>query len=270
MLGYLSRALVLFIQVPTSSEEWQKIAAEFHCQWNFPNCIGALDGKHVQIVPPQNSGSLFFNYKHYNSIVLLALVDACYRFLYVDVGSYGRISDGGVFNSSTLSSAMESNMLCTPNDCKLPGSSISAPHVIVADDAFALKRYIMKPYTRRNLTQQQRIYNYRLSRARRVVENAFGILSSRFRVFGKAINLSPDKVQAVVMAACCLHNFLLRNPTSASGYIPENPDTSSDLRPIAKQGSNRHSKDAMAVRDAFCQYFNSDAGAVSWQLNAIS
>ena len=84
------------------------VANEFFTQWQFPNCIGALDGKHIRIVPPPNSGSLYFNYKQYNSVVLMALVDACYKVLYVDIGSYGRISDGGVFNSCSLSAALES------------------------------------------------------------------------------------------------------------------------------------------------------------------
>ncbi|KAJ8931153.1 hypothetical protein NQ314_015967 [Rhamnusium bicolor] len=69
-------------------EDWLRIAEE-----NFPNCIGALDGKHVRLVKPELSGSNFFNYKNYCSIVLLALVDTNYCFVTVDVGSYGRTAD---------------------------------------------------------------------------------------------------------------------------------------------------------------------------------
>lgn len=188
-------------------KEWQNIACEFQNQWNFPNCLGALDGKHVQIIPPPHCGSLYYNYKQFNSIVLLALVDANYRFTYVDIGSYGRISDVGVFNSCSLSSALQDNSpLNLPPDNELPGSNVISPYVIVADDAFALQRHIMKPFPARNLTYEQRIYNYRLSRARRVVENAFGIMCSKFRVFSKAIPLAPEKVETVVMACCCLHS----------------------------------------------------------------
>ena len=259
------------LQIPHEERQWKNIASQFYMLWNFPNCIGALDGKHVQIQPPPNSGSLYYNYKQFNSVVLLALVDAEYRFLYVDVGSYGRISDGGVFTSCSLSTALESNALHVPNDCKLPGSSTMTPFVVVADDAFPLKNYIMKPFGSKNLSHSHKIYNYRLSRARRVVENAFGILSSRFRVFGKAIPLSPEKVQDIVMAACCLHNFLLRDSSSSAHYMPDDdPDPSSDLQSVGKQAGNRASSGALLVRDAFCSYFTSDVGAVSWQGQSIN
>jgi len=203
----------------------------------------------------------------------MALVDARYKFLFVDVGCYGRVADGGVFNSSSLSAAIESgNVLQLPTDCKLPGSDTVCPYVIVADDAFAMRRHLVKPYCNRNLTLEQRIFNYRLSRARRVVENAFGLLCSRFRVFSKAIALAPDKVQTVVMATCCIHNFLLRNPTSTENYLPKNSEESCscDLQPIQSNRVNRANNMATAVRDDLCIYFNSAAGAVSWQMNAVT
>lgn len=200
----------------------------------------------------------------------MALVDANYRFLFVDIGSYGRISDGGVFNSCDLSVALDGpNVLNIPADTTLPQSNIASPYVIVADDAFAMRRNLMKPFPMRNLQYDQRIFNYRLSRARRVVENAFGIMCSKFRLFSKAIPLTPEKVQTVVMATCCLHNFLLRNPTSTSQYLPESADTVCELETVAKQASRRANNEAIAVRNNFMRYFNSPAGAVSWQKNVV-
>lgn len=72
---------------------WLKIAKEFNKRANFPNCLGAVDGKHIRIIKPERSGSLYMNYKHYFSIGLLAIADANYKFIYVDVGSYGKDSD---------------------------------------------------------------------------------------------------------------------------------------------------------------------------------
>ena len=111
--------------------------------------------------------------------MLLALVDADYKFIYVDVGCNGRVSDGGVFANSTLSECMSEGNLNFPSPKPLPGCQVPVPYVIVADDAFPLKDNIMKPYNRRSLTDTTRIYTYRHCRARRISENAFGILVNR-------------------------------------------------------------------------------------------
>ena len=207
---------VLDFQVPTSSEEWKAIAKDFSLKWNFPHCLGALDGKHVVMQAPAHAGSHFFNYKKTHSIVLLALVDANYRFIFVDSGCNGRISDGGVSSRCTLSSSLERNELSLPDDEGLSDGSPPLPFVVVADDAFPLKRNIMKPYPFRNQPAQNRVFNYRLSRARRCVENAFGILCQIFRIFRRPILVDAEKSQKIVLAACSLHNYILMKSSSTS------------------------------------------------------
>ena len=90
------------MSLPDSKEKWLSVAKEFEKKWQFPNCVEAIDGKHVPLINPLNSGSTYFNYKSFFSIVLLPLVDANYKFLYVNVGCQGRISDGGLFKNSEL------------------------------------------------------------------------------------------------------------------------------------------------------------------------
>ncbi|GFY77132.1 DDE Tnp4 domain-containing protein [Trichonephila inaurata madagascariensis] len=95
-LRYLATGLE--IQVPESENEWKMVAEEFWAKWNFPLCLGAMDGKHIRIKPQSHSRATYRNYKRFFSIVLLALVDANLKFLYVDVGTNGRVSDGGNLN----------------------------------------------------------------------------------------------------------------------------------------------------------------------------
>lgn len=89
-------------KTPTNPAEWNNVADEFEERWNLPHCCGALDGKHVRMKQPLGSGTLFYNYKGFFSIVLLAVVDAKYKFLWADVGANGSSSDCGVYNRSAL------------------------------------------------------------------------------------------------------------------------------------------------------------------------
>ena len=97
----------------------------------MPNCIGAIDGKHIDIDAVPNSGSYYFNYKKRNSIVLVALVDSNQKFIYVDIGSNGRVSDGGVFNNTILYRYLEdrNNPLNIPALKSLPGRKIPIPYL---------------------------------------------------------------------------------------------------------------------------------------------
>jgi hypothetical protein len=90
-----------------------------------------------------------------------------------------RCSDGGVFGDSSLCAALEDGSIGLPEPQALPHDDQPLPFFIVGDDAFPMRSWLQKPYPQRLMTRDERIFNYRLSRARRVVENAFGILSHR-------------------------------------------------------------------------------------------
>ena len=98
---------------PTDPEDWKKIKERFRNRWNVPH-VGALDGKHIAIKKLKKSGGEYFNYKGYFSLVLLALVDADYKFLWVNVGASGSSSDAQIFNRNKLKRRIENGTLGLP------------------------------------------------------------------------------------------------------------------------------------------------------------
>jgi hypothetical protein len=162
------------------------------------------------IVKPQNSRSFYYNYKGRFSIVLCAIANAKYEFIMVHSGTNGKVSDGGILHTIGFYEKLQSISFNLPAASTPMGINYSLPYTFVGDEAFMLMENLMKPYADQGLTEEN-IFNYRLSRARRIIENAFGILSSRFRVFRTEISLDVDHVDAVVLASCVLHNYLTRN-----------------------------------------------------------
>ena len=269
-----------YMKAPNSIEEWKQVSKEFMELWNFPNCLGAIDGKHVVIQAPDGTGSLFFNYKKSFSIVLLAVCNARYEFTLVDIGEAGRKSDSGIYITSPIGSAIDENLLNYPTEeIKIPGyrEDITFPYTFLADGEFSLKVHIMRPYAAGNnirFNRSEIIFNYRLSRARRVIENSFGILATRFRIFRRPIIADVDNVKNITKAAVALHNFLMKEDFTK--YFPDNVreieqlENIQGLVPIPNQGSNNSTNTAKSVREKFKDYFNSNEGAVLWQNNIFN
>lgn len=272
-------------QVPQTAEDWLAVSEGFEATWNMPHCVGAVDGKHFRITRPPSSGSYFFNYKHYYSLVLMAVVDSEYRFIFIDAGSEGKASDGGVWARTSLQRMLtdQENPLHLPEPAPIDGIDEDIPYFMVGDDAFPLKPTLMKPYPQLNLTLRQRIFNYRLSRSRRVVENAFGILTTKFRLFRQEMTMHPDGCQTVIAAAVVLHNMLREK--CGKKYIPAGvidvEDDDHNLitgqwrqeEPLDRierfhPGNVAHS--AKEVRDRLAAYFVSGAGEVHWQYENIA
>lgn len=208
----------------------------------------------------------------------MAASDADYKFIFVDIGALGHNNDSTAFRNSEFGKAIigNSGSLDIPTGKELPGSNIVAPFVFVADEAFPLLQNIMRPYPGRNtgnLPQSQEIFNYRLSKARRVVESAFGILTSRWRIYRRPILASKGSVKSIIKATTCLHNWLrIKN---SRGYITSSLlyDLNSDgtatlerwreeaingVRPIGRISSNNSTRAAIQTREDFKNYFSNN------------
>lgn len=269
---------------PRTEEEWKVVAQDFEDRWNFPHCIGAMDGKHIAISPPLESGSMFFNYKDFFSVVLMAVVDAQLRFVWVDVGTNGRASDRGIWNRCSLKHGLETNTLNVPRPSPLLGTAEDFPYVIVGDEGFTLSEKLLIPYPRDSVTNRKdrKIFNYRLSRARRCSENAFGLLAARFQILRAPMRYDPDDVTDIMKAMICLHNWLRSNSVGRAMYSPPNMldvedemagnvrlgdyrvEQAAGLVRFVHQGGNRHAGSALELRDMWCAYFNT-VGTVPWQ-----
>lgn len=246
-----------------------------------------MDGKHVTLQAPINTGSEYFNYKSFFSIVLFAVVDANYCFTYVSVGNQGRLSDGGVFAHSSLQKLLQKSALRLPKPRYLPGRNFPVPSVLLADDAFPLQPSIMKPFPGlHDKGSLERVFNYRQCRGRRVAENVFGIVSVVFRVLRKPMLLEPENASRVVLTCCHLHNFLRKSKSSTASYSPsgsfdyedtttatlvpgewrvEGMPTTTLLR--LKRIPKKPSHLAKEIRKELSAYFMSAEGSVPWQNN---
>ena len=91
-----------YLKPPSSEKEWSSISSGFEDTWNFPHCIGAIDGKHIRIECPKLTGSFYYNYKGFYSIVLLAVCESNYCFTLYDLGHYGSNNDSGVLAKSEI------------------------------------------------------------------------------------------------------------------------------------------------------------------------
>ena len=146
-----------YIKIASTSEDWLKISETFQSRWNFPNCLGAIDRKHIQIRPPPGTGSEYFNYKKTFSILLLPIAGPDYKCYYADIGSNGQMNDSGVWNSPDLRRKIEDNCFNIPAPTLLPLGYIRILYVFEGDDAFPLKSYMLKPYPQTDLTPNKRV-----------------------------------------------------------------------------------------------------------------
>ena len=290
--GAISKVLQeKYLSPPETAAEWLSISEQFKESWNMFHVIGCIDGKHIRVECPKLSGTLYYNYKGFFSIVLMAICDANYCFTMFDLGQYGSNNDSGVLANSEMGQMFDSYLLNVPEDSKLTENhEETMPYFLLGDEIFPLKKWLMRPFPGKNATEEERIYNYRHSRARRCIENAFGILSARWRIFQKPIRASVDNVEKYTMACLSLHNYLRLTDNahySPAGFV-DSDDKDGNILPgewrLLKGGGNnsntglvdlpnvrgsRTRADALETRETLKNYLNSEEGSVPWQTDYV-
>ncbi|CAK1598267.1 unnamed protein product [Parnassius mnemosyne] len=208
------------------------IARDFDVKANFPHCV--------------------------------AIVDSNYKFIFVDIGAYGKEYDSTVFQNSKLYELMINNNLPLPHPQPLSGFNTPTPYVFVGDEAFGLSKNIMRPYGGQNLDLQQKVFNYRLSRARRYVECAFRIMANKWRIFHRPIDVSYNFATDIIKACCVLHNFV----ADRDGFRQRDKFAISVDEFLPIQPADEEETAPNVVRQHFATYFMT-RGTLPWQLNKV-
>lgn len=158
------------------------------------------------------------------------------------------------------------------------------PFVFVGDEAFLLKENLMKPYPNKGITHNEKIYNYRICRGRRIVENAFGILANRFQVLQITIKTRLKSTEIIVLACCALHNYLRRTSSTyltltsvdwedtKTGLLTEGAWRQSVRQLVGMKPRNRSGKKISLAEtiQGYYRDFHNDEGKVEFQERMIN
>ena len=197
-----------FISFPVEENEVRETISKFKEKVNFPQVVGAIDGTHVEIKAPLVNPADYFNRKQKYSVVTQAVVDSRMMFMDVSTGWPGSIHDARVLRLSRVFREIgNGNILTRPVEMI---NGINVKPLILGDPAYPLRPWLMTPFPMVGaLTAAQQRFNYRLSKARVVVERAFGKLKNRWRCLLKQLEESTDRVPKTIITCCILHNICI-------------------------------------------------------------
>jgi hypothetical protein len=240
-----------YIKFPTG-DGLRQVVDGFKHKWDFPQCAGAVDGTHIPVVSPAEYPADYYNRKGWHSVLMQGAVNHLGLFVDVYVGWPGRVHDARVFANSTLYAKGQDGTLLPHWTERIGGTDV--PLVLLGDPAYPLLPWLMKAFPDNGrLSRQQRTFNYRLSRARVVVEHAYGRLKGRWRCLLKRLDISVSDVPGLVAACCVLHNMCEIHGDSFSEEWLEGIDSYNDTS--VSDTNTSQSQSGVNTRQAFTTYF---------------
>ena len=208
-----------------TEEDFKNKILDMEELWQFPFSWGAVDGCHIPIkCPPGGAESMkeYHNFKNFYSVVLMAIVDAKYRFVWGSCGFPGNSHDSVILQSTSLWADIKGGLLLNFSQFE---QGIYVPPLLLADSAFPMEAWLMKPYSNAILTKEQRYFNYRLSRARIVVEGAYEQLKGRWRFLLRKSESNHFEVKMATLACMVLHNVCLEQGDTLPAKLDLTIDT---------------------------------------------
>ena len=195
-----------YIKLPLTEEEVREKVSHFFHAFGVPQCLGAIDGTHIEIKQPSVNSTDYINRKSRFSLNVQACCDSKYCFMDVVVKWPGSVHDSRMFSNSALNHLLRSQRIPA---CRrsIIESEDPIPVFLLGDPAYPLMPYVMKEYANGGGTQQEQYFGYRLCSARNVIECAFGRLKARFSALKRAMDINMDDLPFVIYACFVLHNF---------------------------------------------------------------
>ena len=225
--------------MPKADAMFREKVLDMEEMWQFPVTWGAVDGGHIPIKCPPGGREAckeYHNFKNFLSIILMSAVDAKYRFLWGSCGFPGNSHDSIILQSMSLWSDIQNgkvlpSFLQNEND-------VNIPPLLIGDAALPQEPFLMKPFMNAVLSTEQHYFNYRLSRARMIIECAYGQLKGRWRHLMKKSEGGLYEIKTVTLACMVLHTLCIEY----GNKIPASLDLSLD--PATSQ-----TRDGNAIRD---------------------
>ena len=245
-----------YITFPTG-EAQREVINGFESKWGFPQCVGAIDGSHIPVRAPLLNHTDYYNRKGWYSILVQAVVDHRYLFRNVNVGWPGSVHDARVFVNSAVYAEATSKQILQGDTRQILGQDV--PVFLIGDSAYPLLSWLLKPFADSTaLTPEQKHFNYRLSRARIVVENAFGRLKARWRRLLKQNDMEVRNVPNVVTACCVLHNVCeIHGEAFDNNWVQEAERMSHLSQPTATPHHDGADEgNPQAIRDTLVRYLS--------------